>query len=494
MVIHQPRFSLFTLFDDVLLLGKGGHTVYLGPSTLCKAYFESCGFKMPDNENPADWFMDIIAGELSKDAPAPEGYKPSLLFDLWQARGERHWVGNTPGYCRQPSVAGPQLGQWDDIVVLSGRLDEQWDRIDINKDGVMEPDELKELLARCSQMEPPDEVVEELFQRMAGSGNKTVSKTEFVEYLSSLRGSVAHDRQIQEMEMERAAALHPMGTAGSSSEDPWSISDSSSSEEESEDLEHMELQGRMNTISTLNRALPGFWAQFFILMRRQLVAWWRGGRQRAIFLVALAAGALVLAAQDKLVTHTPAWQVMGVLNNHMALALLIAIFSLNLFGNDQPVFWRESSNGLNITAHFLSRVLSNWVDLFIFTFTYTALYFVIMYTELGYPAFAGVYILITFVASGWGYFVSSIVPPQHGAFIVSLIMFVTCGLLGNPASLPQYFNGSLQYVVNTISLTRWSVDVSFNLFWSISKPIPKGQLGTEMFCLAAGLFDDQNPY
>ena len=31
-VIHQPRYEIFTAFDDVLLLGKGGRTVYLGPS------------------------------------------------------------------------------------------------------------------------------------------------------------------------------------------------------------------------------------------------------------------------------------------------------------------------------------------------------------------------------------------------------------------------------------------------------------------------------
>ena len=31
-VIHQPRFSIFKMFDSVLLLGLGGRTVYLGPS------------------------------------------------------------------------------------------------------------------------------------------------------------------------------------------------------------------------------------------------------------------------------------------------------------------------------------------------------------------------------------------------------------------------------------------------------------------------------
>ncbi len=31
-VIHSPRYEIFEMFDDVLLLGKGGRTVYLGPT------------------------------------------------------------------------------------------------------------------------------------------------------------------------------------------------------------------------------------------------------------------------------------------------------------------------------------------------------------------------------------------------------------------------------------------------------------------------------
>ena len=49
MVVHQPRYSLFTLFDEVLLLG-GGQTVYLGPSEGALPYFRNLGFKMPQHE------------------------------------------------------------------------------------------------------------------------------------------------------------------------------------------------------------------------------------------------------------------------------------------------------------------------------------------------------------------------------------------------------------------------------------------------------------
>jgi len=42
------------MFDNVLLLGKGGRTVYIGPTKGVLPYFESLGFKCPEHVNPAD--------------------------------------------------------------------------------------------------------------------------------------------------------------------------------------------------------------------------------------------------------------------------------------------------------------------------------------------------------------------------------------------------------------------------------------------------------
>ena len=136
-VIHQPRYSVFSLFHEVLLLGKAGRTVFQGlcrwtqappgrapqcckpfscwPALLCVhcnagdfgrprlghctpqcgacnvpqsqvcmvscaerlselkcrraplrstalPYFISIGFELPPNENPADFFLDIVSG------------------------------------------------------------------------------------------------------------------------------------------------------------------------------------------------------------------------------------------------------------------------------------------------------------------------------------------------------------------------------------------------------------------------------------------------
>ncbi|CAF1318829.1 unnamed protein product [Rotaria sordida] len=57
--IHQPRYSIFKLFDTILLLSSG-HRVYLGPSTDILSYFASLGFKCEEHDNPADFVLDVI--------------------------------------------------------------------------------------------------------------------------------------------------------------------------------------------------------------------------------------------------------------------------------------------------------------------------------------------------------------------------------------------------------------------------------------------------
>ena len=52
VVLHQPSYQLFQLFDDVLLLGKGGSTVFLGESSKCLEYFRSIGFECGLRVNP----------------------------------------------------------------------------------------------------------------------------------------------------------------------------------------------------------------------------------------------------------------------------------------------------------------------------------------------------------------------------------------------------------------------------------------------------------
>uniref|UniRef100_H2Z7L7 ABC transporter domain-containing protein n=1 Tax=Ciona savignyi TaxID=51511 RepID=H2Z7L7_CIOSA len=64
MSIHQPRYSIFSLFDRLLLLNKGD-IVYRGPAKQAVDHFKSIGFSCPRFHNPADFFLDIVGGDVN---------------------------------------------------------------------------------------------------------------------------------------------------------------------------------------------------------------------------------------------------------------------------------------------------------------------------------------------------------------------------------------------------------------------------------------------
>jgi hypothetical protein len=189
MVIHQPRYSLFTLFDDVLLLGKGGETVYLGPSTGALSYFERLGFKMAAHENPADWLMDLISGEVPNDRIP--NFEPSMLFDLWERNKDSV---NTTG---EESIARPWTHH-DDRLALARVLTDEWEKIDVDNNGLMDEQELQKLLTLCTCSEPEMEVVRELIERMAGHSAQVVTRQQFLDFLAGLQDVVAHDKKLVE--------------------------------------------------------------------------------------------------------------------------------------------------------------------------------------------------------------------------------------------------------------------------------------------------------
>ncbi|KFA71533.1 hypothetical protein S40288_06824 [Stachybotrys chartarum IBT 40288] len=69
VTIHQPSAQLFTQFDTLLLLAKGGKTVYFGDigdnANTIKSYFGRYGAPCPPEANPAEHVIDVVSGEGS---------------------------------------------------------------------------------------------------------------------------------------------------------------------------------------------------------------------------------------------------------------------------------------------------------------------------------------------------------------------------------------------------------------------------------------------
>ncbi|KAM4067057.1 ABC-2 type transporter [Hirsutella rhossiliensis] len=66
VTIHQPSAQLFAQFDRLLLLAKGGKTVYFGDigdqARTIREYFGRHGARCPPEANPAEHMIDVVSG------------------------------------------------------------------------------------------------------------------------------------------------------------------------------------------------------------------------------------------------------------------------------------------------------------------------------------------------------------------------------------------------------------------------------------------------
>lgn len=61
VVIHQPRTTIFNMFDHLLVLSKR-HMMFDGHPSRARAYLETCPSvqRLPPETGIADWIMDVI--------------------------------------------------------------------------------------------------------------------------------------------------------------------------------------------------------------------------------------------------------------------------------------------------------------------------------------------------------------------------------------------------------------------------------------------------
>ncbi|OJT05939.1 Brefeldin A resistance protein [Trametes pubescens] len=101
--IHQPSAELFQVFDRLLLLRKGGQTVYFGDigprATTLINYFERNGArKCEDSENPAEYILDAIGAgaTATTDVEWYEAWKKSAeAAQTYEALGRIHQEGRS---------------------------------------------------------------------------------------------------------------------------------------------------------------------------------------------------------------------------------------------------------------------------------------------------------------------------------------------------------------------------------------------------------------
>lgn len=71
--IHQPSSNIFQLCDDIALLASG-KLVFSGPADEAPAHFADLGYKIPEQCNPAEWYLDLISVDFASDDTVTESH------------------------------------------------------------------------------------------------------------------------------------------------------------------------------------------------------------------------------------------------------------------------------------------------------------------------------------------------------------------------------------------------------------------------------------
>ncbi|RAH59944.1 ABC transporter [Aspergillus piperis CBS 112811] len=80
--IHQPSTTTFQLFDKLLLLSSG-KTCYFGPVTEVPTYFDSIGYSLPMNTNPAEFILDLVSSDFAGSTHAMSKDQVQRIHASW---------------------------------------------------------------------------------------------------------------------------------------------------------------------------------------------------------------------------------------------------------------------------------------------------------------------------------------------------------------------------------------------------------------------------
>ncbi|ORX95994.1 ABC transporter G family protein [Basidiobolus meristosporus CBS 931.73] len=128
--IHQPSSILFEYFDRLLLLARGGKTVYFGPigenSRVMLDYFERNGAPpCPTEANPSEYILDCIGAGINGKAKADwiQLWKDSPEATAIQEELEEVQKNIKP---QNPDAREFASGEWEQFKLVYKRMNKTW--------------------------------------------------------------------------------------------------------------------------------------------------------------------------------------------------------------------------------------------------------------------------------------------------------------------------------------------------------------------------------
>lgn len=96
--IHQPRSSIFHMFDLLCLIAEG-HIVYFGPASEAAAHFANLGFRSPPHFNVADFVIDVLSiDHRSEEKEVSTTARIQFIAEYYRERIEPSFLADADAY------------------------------------------------------------------------------------------------------------------------------------------------------------------------------------------------------------------------------------------------------------------------------------------------------------------------------------------------------------------------------------------------------------
>eukprot|EP00193_Tetraselmis_chui_P015996 CAMPEP_0177794034 /NCGR_PEP_ID=MMETSP0491_2-20121128/25415_1 /TAXON_ID=63592 /ORGANISM="Tetraselmis chuii, Strain PLY429" /LENGTH=1042 /DNA_ID=CAMNT_0019316633 /DNA_START=464 /DNA_END=3588 /DNA_ORIENTATION=- len=472
MVIHQPRYTIFELFDQVLLLAAGGNQVFLGPSSLVLPYFESKGFRLPPNENPAHFFLDVIHEKV--DCATDPDFNVEKLFDMWKESGEEWVAQNSESPSSPHSVARVTHTSRRARAAMKRALNAKFTEMDDDGNDYLTPVEMREfVIALGHECEMGD--AQEIITIMTdGRSYQQVTRDEFINYCLDQDFFSGLLSQMATRTMRRTASLNVDNSLppdfSLASADISKVFQNPIPEVLAAQPDTMERPGDGESFELPEpRSLRNPLRQFIIVFHRSAKKYQRSWVTRIIDIISVIAVAVIIGGiQGTNWTLTRAG--VNFFLYLLALGVLVTTGTLRVFGKTKVVHWREASSGYNVLSAFLGMVVFDLLDVTLRPLLFSTVYWSLTASSVQWSYMFAVSWMCSWYCSGMAYILSTVLPEDNMTLAGASIPLVMAGFLnGYNPTLRSFGAYSPMHFITYISYARWGVEMLMVAYFSSSE-------------------------
>jgi len=496
-VIHQPRTDIYDMFDSLFLLGVGGCTVYHGPATECRSYFESLGFHLQEGDSQADWFLDISSGDVEAgdveagDMNQLDTHKKAMSSYCFEValyineEGIGLVLGQPDGVERGNFVV-KEVGQIRHARVSVVNDIQVGDKVvGINGQGLcnMTLEDVEALLSHLSSISEHSFVLVNFVRKdeedhsddSFEDESKRISPPLQPDKPSNVDGALAKARVAREKLYRQ-----------------WNV------HFENAPMSHREKYYSPPEVFPLPRtpkAVPT-WRQLLVQLRRNCLLTWRNRDSRLIdsmiFFVAVFFIEMVSAPGPDKWNYDPReltwilfisspndasafirivffWALFGIYSIVLNAAIvgviasvLIGLNSTKIITDKKLEFYREAQSGVSVTAFYIAANITSTIEQGIVAVAGAALSYSVANPSSTFTVYLWNYFMLSWLSVAWGHFFSIIVPQGSVTIVVAFynaaIGLLFCGALGPGTFLNLYHNTGIAVIAGLFSPLRFFVE------------------------------------